>query len=191
VQLRAQSPAPGSKTSNRFATISAEFTAEVQPGSIRVWLDGADRTGQCGISRTNFSYKPPAPLDYGSHTVRVAGRAAGGSTFDRSWSFSVVRSGPGTSLTINQPAADQAVGMSFPVQGSTAANAKVNVTAGAGGAPTGLFAGSTTAGPKGNFRLTVTLRAMPGLQAITLKVTATDPDTSQVSQQTLQLRVGQ
>ena len=95
------------------------------------------------------------------------------------------------SLTINQPAADQAVGMNFPVQGSTSANAKVNVTAGPGGAPMGLYAGSTTAGPKGNFRLNVSLRAMPGLQAITLKVTATDPDTSQVSQQTLQLRVGQ
>src|SRR5581483_6614838 len=190
VQLRGQQPAPGARVYNRFAVISADFTTEVQPGSIRVWLDGADRTGQSGISRTNFSYKPPAPLSYGSHTVRVYGRAVSGVSFDRSWSFSVAGSG-GMSLTINQPAADQAVGWSFTVQGSTVANAKVNVTAGPAGSPMGLFAGSTTAGPMGNFRLAVTLRAMPGLQAITLKVTATDPNTSQVSQQTLQLRIGQ
>lgn len=191
VQLRAQQPAPGSRVSNRFAVISAEFTSEVQAGSIRVWLDGADRTGQCGISRTNFSYKPPAPLDFGSHTVRVAGRGANGDSFDRSWSFSVARSGPGTPLTINEPSDSQSVGMSFTVQGSTAGNAKVNVTAGPAGAPTGLYAGTTTAGPKGNFRLNVTLRAMPGLRAITLKVTATNPDTSEISQQSLQLRVGE
>ncbi len=190
VQLRAQQPSPGSRVYNRFALISAEFTAEVAPGSIRVWLDGADRTRQCGISRTNFSYKPPAPLSYGSHTVRVSGRAVGGAPFDRSWSFSVAGSG-GMSLTIAEPAADQAVGMSFTVAGSTAAYAKVNVTAGPAGSPMGLYAGSTVAGSRGNFRLTVSLRAMPGLQAITLKVTATEPNTSQISQQTLQLRVRQ
>lgn len=190
VQLRAQQPAPGSRVYNRFALISAEFTYEVQPGSIRVWLDGADRTGQSGISRGSFSYKPPAPLSYGSHTVRVYGRGANGVPFDRSWSFSVAGSG-GMSLTVSEPSADQSVGWSFTVAGSTVGYAKINVTAGPAGAPEGLYAGSTTAGPKGNFRLTATLRAMPGLRAITLKVTATDPNTSRISQQTLQLRVGQ
>jgi hypothetical protein len=189
IQLRAQQPAPGAKVSDRFALISAQFTSPVQTGSIRVWLDGADRTGQCGISSTQFSYRPPAPLDFGSHTVRVTGRGVGGSYFDRSWSFSIVRSGPATPLTINQPSADQAVGWNFTVQGSTAGNAKVDVTAGPAAAPMGLFAGSTTAGPQGNFRLNVTMRPMPGVQAITLKVTATNPSTSEVVQRTMQLRV--
>jgi hypothetical protein len=52
-----------------------------------------------------------------------------------------------------------------------------------------LYAGNTTAGSQGNFRLNVTMRPMPGLQAITLKVTATDPSTSQVVQQSMQLRL--
>ena len=123
-------------------------------------------------------------------TVRVCRDVLpGGSTFDRSWSFSVVRSGPGMSLTINQPAADQAVGMNFTVQGSTSANAKVNVTAGPGGAPIGTLRRKHDGRTEGQLPSERSLRAMPGLQAITLKVTATDPDTSQVSQQTLQLRV--
>jgi len=191
INLRAQQPAPDSKVSTQFPGISAQFTSPVQAGSVRVYLDGADRTGQCGISSTSFSYKPPAPLDYGSHTVRVAGRGAGGASFDRSWSFSVVRSGPGMSLTINTPSSNQSVGSVFEVQGATAGNAKVNVTAGPAGSPMGLYAGTTTAGPQGNFRLSVSLRPMPGLQAITLKVTATNPNNGQVAQQTLQLRVGQ
>ena len=114
VQLRGQQPAPGAKVSNRFATISAEFTAPVNAGSVVVRLDGNDITSQCGVSSTGFSYKPPAPLDFGSHAVRVAGRGAGGSAFDRSWEFSVVRAGPPPpNLTINQPGANQVVGATF------------------------------------------------------------------------------
>ena len=94
IALRAQQPAPGASVANRFAPISAEFTNRVVPGSVRVLLDGADRTSQCGISATAFSYKPPAPLGFGSHTVRVTGRGEGGLAFDRSWSFTVAGSSP-------------------------------------------------------------------------------------------------
>ena len=192
VQLRAQQPAPGAKVSNRFATISAEFTASVNAGSVVVRLDGNDITSQCGVSSTGFSYKPPAPLDFGSHTVRVTGRAAGGSGFDRGWDFSVVRAGPPPpNLTINQPGANQVVGATFLVQGSTAGNARVQVTVGPAGAPTGQYAGSTVAGPAGNFKLNVTIAPLPGQRAITVKITATDPATNLSSQQTLQLRLSQ
>ncbi len=190
VQLRAQQPAPGTKVSNRFATISAEFTTSVNAGSVRVWLGGNDITSRCGVSATGFSYKPPAPLDFGSHTVRVTGRASGGSTFDRGWEFSVIRSGPPQMyLTINQPGANQAVGPTFVVQGNTVANASVQVTVGPASSPMGQFARSTTAGSAGNFKVNVTITRLPGQQAITVKITATDPATNQSTQQTLQLRL--
>ena len=189
VQLRAQQPVPGMKVSNRFATISAEFTAPVNAGSVRVWLDGNDITSRCGVSATAFSYKPPAPLDFGSHTVRVTGHA-GGATFDRSWAFSVIRSGPPQMyLTINQPGANQTVGPTFVVQGNTVANASVQVTVGPATSPVGQFARSTTAGSAGNFKVNVSITPLPGQQAITVKITATDPATNQSTQQTLQLRL--
>ncbi|MGA8533137.1 MAG: stalk domain-containing protein [Candidatus Tumulicola sp.] len=192
VQLRAQQPAPGSKVSNRFAKIAAEFTVAVNGNSVRVLLDGNDVTSRSGVSGTAFSYAPPAPLDFGSHTVRVTGRGLGGTAFDRGWEFSVVRSGPAQMhLTINQPGPNQAVGATFVVQGNTVPNARVEVTVGPAASPAGQFAANATAGSAGNFKVNVSISQMPGQQAITLKITATDPTTSQSTQQTLQLRLKQ
>ncbi|MBV8372532.1 MAG: copper amine oxidase N-terminal domain-containing protein, partial [Candidatus Eremiobacteraeota bacterium] len=176
--LRSQQPAPGSKVSNRFATISAQFTIEVNASSVRIRLDGNDITSRAGVSRTGFSYGPPAPLDYGEHTVRVTGRSLAAIAFDRTWSFAVIRSGPPQPhLTINQPGENQVVGANFVVQGNTAGNARVQVTVGPAGAPVGLFGGNTVAGPGGNFKINVSFSPLPGLQAITMKITATDPVT--------------
>lgn len=191
VRLQAQRPAPDSTTSDRFAVISAEFSRRVDANSIRVWLDGANRTMQSGASSSGFSFKPPAPLDFGSHTVRVAGRTPDGVTFDRSWSFVVRRSGPATvTLTIYQPEKNAAVGRSFTVSGNTVANARVRITAGASPSDTGQFDDSTTAGPKGNFRLTVTLtRPLMGQQTVTVRVRAYDPATQRAGEMTMRLRL--
>jgi hypothetical protein len=192
VRLRAQQPAPGSQTRDRFIVISAEFSRNVEASSVRVWLDGANRTYQSGVSSSGFSYKPPAPLDLGAHTVRVTGRAPGGVAFDRSWSFTIMKAAPEPiRLTINQPAPNSAVGRSFNLQGNTIANGRVRVTAGASPRTTGQFSGSTTAGPRGNFSLYVTLTTMPGQQTVTLEITVTDPVSSRTAQSTLRLRLGQ
>jgi hypothetical protein len=189
VQLTSQRPAPGSETANRFVVIAAEFSREVDASSVRVWLDGANRTMQSGVSSTGFSFKPPAPLSFGSHTVRVAGRGPRGVAFDRSWSFRVVRGAEPVPLTINQPSPNAAVGLEFTVQGNTVANGRVRVTAGASPSWTGQFNGTTTAGPRGNFKLGVTLTTMPGQQTVTLRITVTDPATSQTAETTMRLRL--
>lgn len=188
VRLRNQRPIPDSETTNRFAVISAEFSRNVYSDSVRVWLDGANRTMQSGVSSAGFSFKPPAPLDFGSHTVRVAGRGRDGAGFDRSWSFSVARGA--VTLTISEPAPNAAVARNFTLSGSTAPNATVRVTAGASPSWTGQFNGTTTAGPRGNFRLPVSLTTMPGQQTVTVRITATDPATLRSTETTLRLRLG-
>ncbi|MBV9648287.1 MAG: copper amine oxidase N-terminal domain-containing protein, partial [Candidatus Eremiobacteraeota bacterium] len=50
VHLRGQQPLPGIAMRNRFPTISAQFTHEVRPESLRIWLDGGDITSRCGRS---------------------------------------------------------------------------------------------------------------------------------------------
>ncbi|MFZ0032921.1 MAG: stalk domain-containing protein [Candidatus Cybelea sp.] len=190
VQLRNQQPSPGSNVRDRSTTISAEFTYNVNPGSLSIYIDGNNITGRSATSSTRFSYKPAAPLDYGSHTVRVSGQSAGRGSFDRSWSFNVIRSGPAEiHLTISQPGPNAVVGRSFTIQGNTVGRGHVKVTIGASPSYTGLYNSSTDAGPQGNFKIEVTLFAPPGLQAIGLKVAASDPASSQTVEKTLQLRV--
>lgn len=192
IELRGQRPQPGMKLADRFAVIGAEFSRPVQAGSVTVRLDGADITNRSGVSSTAFSYKPPAPLEFGNHTVRVTGRGAGGASFDRAWSFQVIRSMPPVpemKLTINQPGPNAVVGRSFVVQGNTVGNASVRITAGATPSDNGQFSGTTTAGPGGNFRLTVNLTAAMGQQAVTVKIVATNPDNGRTAETTLQLRL--
>jgi hypothetical protein len=190
VRLRAQQPEPGANVRDRFVTIAAEFSHRVAQDSVRVWLDGNNITNRSGVSASGFSYKPPASLDFGSHTVRVSGRAPGGSPFDHSWSFTVRRpAGPVMHLTIDQPSGNAPVGRNFTITGNTVANGSVEVTAGATPSATGQFRGSTTAGPRGNFRLQVTLKRLMGQQAVTVRIVATDPATSQSTETKLQLRL--
>ncbi|HVR45349.1 MAG TPA: copper amine oxidase N-terminal domain-containing protein [Candidatus Binatia bacterium] len=193
VRLRLQHPDPGANVRDRFTVISSEFTARVDAGSVRVYLDGNNITYRSGTSSTGFSYKPPAPLDFGSHTVRVTGRGPGGTPFDRSWSFAVIRSGPPPTmrLTITQPAPNSAVARTFTIAGNTVPNGHIRVTAGPRPSTTGQFSGETDAGPKGNFRMTVTLTTMPGQQAVSVRVVATDPVSGQSTETTLQLRLNQ
>jgi hypothetical protein len=190
VRLRAQQPPPDSETTNRFTVIAAEFSRSVEAGSVRVWIDGANRTMQSGVSSTGFSFRPPAPLDYGSHTVRVSGRAPGGVAFDRSWSFRVARGAPAPMrLSIFEPAPNAAVGRRFTLSGNTAPNARITVTAGPSPASTGQFNTTTTAGPRGNFDVTVVLRTMPGQQTVTVRIVARDPETRQETETSLRLRL--
>jgi hypothetical protein len=190
VRLRDQQPAPGSETRDRFAVIAAQFTRDVEAASVRVWLDGANRTMQSGVSRSGFSFKPPSPLSFGSHTVRVAGRGPGGAAFDRSWSFTVARPvTPELHLTIYQPGQNDAVGRNFTISGNTVANGRVRVTAGPSPSSTGQFNGTTTAGPRGNFQLAVTLTTLMGQQTVTVRILVTDPASGATTETTMRLRL--
>lgn len=189
VNLLNISPGAGTTIANRFATISANFSRNVNASSVRVLLDGADRTNQSGVSNSGFSYKPPAPLSFGSHTVRVGGRDPNGVLFDRSWSFTVRNAGPTPMhLTINQPSGN-VVGSTFTIQGNTIANGRIAVTVGVPPKALGQASGNATAGPLGNFNLTITVPVNPGQQSIKIRIVATDPATGRTTEQILQLRL--
>jgi hypothetical protein len=190
VQLRDQRPQPGVTVENRFAEIAASFAPQAEAASVRVRLDGYDITSRSGVSASGFAYKPPAPLDPGTHRVNVTGRGRAGLPFDRSWSFTVRRAAPAPiTLTIHLPEENESVRRTFDVAGTTVPNARIRVTAGASESGTGQFSGTTTAGAGGNFRISVTLSALLGQRAATVKVTATDPSSSQTSEKTLRLRL--
>jgi Copper amine oxidase N-terminal domain len=191
VALRALQPANGATVGNAFSVISAQFSRSVQPGSVRVLLDGNDITSRCGVSASAFSYKPPAPLGGGSHNVRVTGRGSDGAGFDHSWSFSVNRPAPPPRITlsIDQPSPNAVVGSAFVVKGTTVPGAQVQITAGAGAGASGQFTGSATAGPRGGFSVRVAPNFLMGQQAIRVKVRVTDPASSQSTETILQLRL--
>ena len=117
-----------------------------------------------------------------------AGRGYGGTPFDRSWSFTVLR-GQTINLTITQPAPNAAVGRNFNLQGNTVANGRVKVTVGVSPSTTGQFSGNTTAGPRGNFSIAVMLKPLLGQQTITVRVVVTDPASAQTTETTLRLRL--
>ncbi len=87
IHLRAQQPNSGAAIANSQPQISAEFTHRVNAGSINVTVDDSNVTGWTRRDDYRFSLTPRSPLWVGSHTVRVTGNDAGGSWFDRSWTF--------------------------------------------------------------------------------------------------------
>lgn len=188
VDLSSIQPGAGTTIVDRFAVVSANFSRNVNPSTVRVWIDGADRTYQSGISARGFSFKPPAPLAFGSHTVRVAGAIPNGKRFDRSWSFTVRQGSTQMHLTISQPAGT-VVASTFTVAGNTVANGRVAVTVGVPPVSFGQASKNVTAGPLGNFSVTIAVPILPGQQSIMVRVIATDPVTGRTQEQTLQLRL--
>jgi hypothetical protein len=192
VELRAQAPAPGAHISERFPHITAEFTHVVSPRSVRLWLDGNDVTAHGRVSAAGFSYTPVAALLSGSHTVRVTGLDATGTSFSREWSFVVIHSSATEiHLTIGEPMPDARVGRRFVVQGNTIPNAAIRVTAGSRSGANGQFSGDMTADARGDFQMDVVLRTLRGQLAVFVRVTATDPVTSRSTSTTVQLRLSQ
>ncbi len=82
-------PVNGSTITVRSLTISATLfdNLEVNPDSVRLKLDGADRTAQAIITKTSASLQ--ATLDIGIHTVEIYLSDTSGNTNMVAWSFTV------------------------------------------------------------------------------------------------------
>ena len=194
MQLRSNSPPPGESVAARRPIISADFTYRVVPDSIHITLDGATVSSYATRTETGFVYEPPSPLQPGRHVVKVSGKDTTGAHFERQWAFTTGQQ-PATPNYVNltSPQPDATVGRSFVVRGNTLPNSRVRVIAGRAVANNitdvftmlaGGFNREVTAGPRGNFEVTVNLTFQnPG--RIGLTVSSTAPDTSQGAQKRL------
>ncbi len=195
VRLTGQRPRDTSTVRSTKPTIQSDFSALVDPNSVRIYLDGLDVTNASTRSTSGFVYAPPSPLQSMQHTVRVTGRDQSGNSFDQSWSFTTGTAQTANSITVTAPANGGTVSASsFTLSGRTVPNARVHIVAGAVGSVGGVFSfgagnytGDTIADGSGYFSQNVSLQTLSGAQ-IGLTVTSTDPVTNESAEARLQLR---
>jgi len=85
-------PGSGSLVGSQYPSIYARFaggSSAVDPGSVRITVDGADVTGSSTISSAYVSYTPTTPLQTGQHSVSITGTADDATPFSSSWSFRI------------------------------------------------------------------------------------------------------
>jgi len=187
-------PGSGVVVGSKKPTVSANFTQNVDPNSVRLSLDGRDITSASTTSTTGFVYAPPSPLQSIKHTAMAAGKLASGGSFQQSWGFTTGTEAPRNSLSLSAPADQSAVGQTFEIKGKTLPNARIHIVAGATASLGGVFAfgagnytGDTIADGSGNFTQAVTLQTVSGA-SIGVTVTSTDATTQEGAQSKLRLR---
>ena len=98
-------PADGSTTTSLRPQVSASFSDDVSGvngASVRILLDGVDRTGQATVGPTDVRYTPTVDLVSGSHVASVMLADNSGKSSAASWEFSV-RSATPPELAFVQP----------------------------------------------------------------------------------------
>ncbi len=89
-ELSNPQPASGGTTSNSRPLIFTDVSGSaIVPGNISITLDGKDVTAGSTRTTTYASYRPPAPLGPGAHTVGVALTDSWGASTSETWSFNV------------------------------------------------------------------------------------------------------
>ena len=174
-------------------TISADFNQPVDPGSVRISLDGRDGTALATISTSGFIFAPASPLQSIPHQVQVAGKLSNGPPFENMWHFQTGTQAAVNELHLSSPVDGAVVGPGFVVSGHTMPNAHVHIIAGATASVGGVFAfgagsygGDTIADGNGNFSQSISLQTVPGA-AIGLTVISTDPVTKEAAEKKLRL----
>ncbi len=71
-EIAAQTPAPGSSTSQLQPAISVSFQAPVNPGDVSLMGDEIDVTSLAQVAEDKVSYTPPLALAGGEHDVNLA-----------------------------------------------------------------------------------------------------------------------
>ncbi|MGC4047883.1 MAG: stalk domain-containing protein [Armatimonas sp.] len=136
-QIGTLSPAPNAAASTQnlliYATLSDSGTG-IDPGSVRVTVNGADVTAKATVTEAFFSYKPEAPLPAGKTAIAVTARDLAGNESSREWSFQVAanaapaptpRSVDLKKPTIVTPASGASAGGSVEITGKASAGATV------------------------------------------------------------------
>jgi hypothetical protein len=185
-------PADGSLVGRRRPEISATFSQRVDPATVRVVVDKRDVTESAYVFPRGFVYEPADDMVAGPHNVAVSGKAALGSGFHASWSFTTMDLPTSNSINGLQPANGTRVGSAFEVTGYTRPGSRVRLVP-APGAAGGTFGGpdaaeavETTADARGYFAASVSLPGSHGALAVQIQSTAPD---GAVAVRTLRVRV--
>jgi hypothetical protein len=195
IQLQSERPQSDATVATGRPTIRAEFSAPVDPRSLRVMLDGQDVTDQATLSPSGIVYAPQSRLQSMQHRVRVTGTDQEGLNFSRSWTFTTGTQTSSNFLNLRNLSEGTVVGTTFTVHGKTLPGAQVHIEAGSmvGAGPyafgTGNYRGDLTADENGNFSQTVSLNGVSG-GTIGLTVTSTDPSSQETAEQQVHLRLG-
>jgi hypothetical protein len=196
VQLQSERPARDATVATGRPTIRAEFSAPVDPSTLRVLVDNQDVTDQATLSPTGIVYAPQSRLQSMQHRVRVTGVDQQGQTFSRSWSFTTgSQTTSANFLDLRNLTEGTVVGTTFTVRGKTLPGAQVHIEAGSTlGAGhfsfgTGNYQGDLTADNNGYFSQQVSVNGISG-GMIGLTVTSTDPSSEETAAQQVHLKVG-
>lgn len=181
VLLRHESPANTVNVPSRRPAISAAFSQQVDPNSVRITLDGRDVTTDAYVSPHEFQFTPAYDLPSQRHDVQVTGKTTAGFGFSRAWWFV-----SGTSVVHNYvnsitPVGGAKVGSTFTISGMTLPYAHVRIVAqgsedigGIFRIGTGSFVGETTADQYGYFSQAVQVPAPSG-STIGVRIISTQP----------------
>ena len=97
VEVLALSPEPGERIPENAVMVAASFIdrgSQLDPGSIRIWVDGRDVTAEAEVSAEVATWRPRTPLLPGPHRVVVTAQTRGGaSVTPATWAFTVESSG--------------------------------------------------------------------------------------------------
>jgi len=190
--LSAVHPARDEAVESRRPTIEADFaSAQANPNSIRVSIDGLNVTDQASRSPRGVVYSPPSDLQSGRHDVQVAGTDLNGQPFDARWSFASGSSPVRNTISDVHPENGASVHGPFNVSGHTLPGSRVVIQVATVNGPSvenalgqllGAGSGSETvrseviADGNGAFSAPIAIPARPG-QSLTVVVDSTDAAT--------------
>jgi hypothetical protein len=91
-RVRDRSPDPNSRVTTARPNIYAVFADQgsgVDPGSVRLLVDGRDVTANAEVTRDFISYRPASDLPAGRQTVQIIQRDKAGNRQRTTWQFTV------------------------------------------------------------------------------------------------------
>jgi hypothetical protein len=109
-------PPNGSLLATATPALAAAFTDDlsgVDPTSVRLLLDGVDRTSAAQVTAAGITFSPSAPLPDGSHTAAVSVRDLAGNPAQAAWSFTTDATPP--TLAFTSPSGQVLAGTSPPI----------------------------------------------------------------------------
>ena len=126
-------PEAGSRLVTARPSIGANFAGELDPRSVRVFVDGKEVTQQTAVNSKSVSFSPPQDLAAGRHQVHLIAKDNWGDV-NQVWAFETIATAKAPepvaplSVNMNSPANNSTVAKNFVITGTTRPGATVNLT---------------------------------------------------------------